>query len=265
MKKTQYVGDKLTFSINTNDPISVKDLTDSLVAFSNEYIKSSKLKDSTVRIMEVRKGSYIFDVMMAAKDYILPMAENTKIAVEFVESMIKIGKFFSSNRTNDSEDEYLPTKQEAENIKSILQPIYNITNNGTMTITVNNDNKEPPQAYFSATVPESHMIKNNATKYIKQLEANEQKEEEINFFNNKLLYFVQTRLNSKDKGQKSICEEISKEEVATAFANQEIQNEIMSNPYFYEFFVDIKIHRTKGKIKVYEITNIHQKIERETD
>lgn len=261
MKKTQYVGDKLTFSINTNDPISVKDLTDSLIAFSNEYIKSSKLKDGTVRILEVRKGSYVFDAMMAVKDTILPMVEHAKMTIEFIDGLNKVKNFLLSEKPND---EYSPTKQEAENIKNILQPIYNITNNGTMTITVNNDNKEP-QAYFSATVPESHMIKNNATKYIKQIESNVQKEEEINFFNNKLLWFVQTRLNSKDKGQKSICEEISKEEVATTFANNEIQNEIMNNPYFYAFFVDIKIHRIKGEIKVYEITNIHQKIEREID
>ncbi len=56
MKKKQIIGDKVTFSINTDEPINVKDLVDGLVAFSNEYVSSAKLKDTAVQITEVRKG-----------------------------------------------------------------------------------------------------------------------------------------------------------------------------------------------------------------
>ncbi len=41
MKKKQIIGDKVTFSINTDEPINVKDLVDGLVAFSNEYVSSA--------------------------------------------------------------------------------------------------------------------------------------------------------------------------------------------------------------------------------
>lgn len=261
MNKLQNIGDKLTFSINTDEPINIKDLANSLVAFSEEYLKSSKIKDSSIQVTEVRKGSYIFDVILVVKDHILPMIENAEITIEFLDKLNKIKKFFLS--FGETTDDYLPTKKDSENIKNMLQPIYNITNHGTMTVNLTTNNNHLDG--FSATVPEAKLIRENVTKYIKELETKKEDEEEINFFSNKLIYFVQTRLNSKDKGQKSICEEISENEMATTFANNEIQNEIMDNPYHYAFFVDIKIHRIKGEIKVYEITNMHKKIERDIE
>jgi hypothetical protein len=256
MKQIQSIGNKLTLSINTDEPINIKDLSSSLIAFNDEYIKSAKIKDSLIQVTEVRKGSYIFDVIMITKEHILPMIENANITIEFIEKLNKIKNYFLN--TDEKNNEYIPSKQDSENIKSILQPIYNITNHGTMTVNLTTQNTDG----FSATVQESKIIKDRATNHIKLLET-QKKDEEINYFENKLIYFVQTRLNSKDKGQKSICEEISKNEMATTFSNSEIQNEIMENPYHYAFFVDIKIHRIKGEIKVYEITNIHQKIERD--
>lgn len=257
MNKSQTIGDKLTFSINTDEPINIKDLANSLVSFSDEYLKSARIKDSSIQVTEVRKGSYIFDVIMVAKEHILPMVENAEMTIEFLDKLNKIKKFFLS--LTEVTDDYSPTKQDSENIKNMLQPIYNITNHGTMTVNLTTNNNHLDG--FSVTAPEAKLIRENATKYIKQLEMKKEDEEEINFFSNKLIYFVQTRLNSKDKGQKSICDEISENEMATTFANNEIQNEIMDNPYHYAFFVDIKIHRIKGEIKVYEITNMHQKIE----
>ncbi|KIM05911.1 MAG: hypothetical protein KN64_01325 [Sulfurovum sp. AS07-7] len=261
MKKMQNIGDKLTFSINTDEPINIKDLANSLNAFSEEYLKSAKIKDSLIQVTEVRKGSYVFDLIMVAKEHILPMIENANITMEFIGKLNKIKKFFLLS--NEQKEDYIPSKQDSENIKNMLQPIYNISNDGTMTINFITNNNHLDG--FSVTVPEAKIIRDNATKHIKQLDTKNQDKEEVNFFSNKLIYFVQTRLNSKDKGQKSICEEISKNEMATIFSNGEIQNEIMDNPYHYAFFVDIKIHRIKGEIKVYEITNIHQKIERDIE
>jgi hypothetical protein len=261
MRKKQIIGDKLTFSINTDEPISIKDLADSLIAFSDEYVNSAKLKDGMVQITEVRKGSYIFDAIMVVRDHILPMVENAQITIEFLENINKLKKFFLPS--DEPKDDYLPTKQDSENIKNILQPIYNITNNGTMTINLTSNLNSTDG--FSATASEAKTIKENANRYIKQLDMQKQDEEETNDFTNKLIYFVQTRINSKDKGQKAICEEIAKNEMQTTFANEQIQNEIMDNPYHFAFFVDIKVHRIKGEIKVYEITHMHQKIERDLD
>lgn len=261
MKKKQIIGDKVTFSINTDEPINVKDLVDGLVAFSNEYVSSAKLKDTAVQITEVRKGSYIFDAIMVTKDHILPLMENANITREFIEGLNKLKKFFSS--PNYQKDEDLPSKQDSENMRNMLQPIYNITNNGSMTINLTNNTNTIEG--FSVSAPEARIIRENASNHIKRLDTQKQTEDEINDFTNKLIYFVQTRINSKDKGQKAVCEEISKYEMQTTFANEQIQNEIMDNPYHFAFFVDIKAHRIKGEIKVYEITKIHQKIERDFD
>lgn len=259
MNKMQIIGDKLTFSINTEEPIDIKDLAKSLSAFNEEYLKSAKIKDSIIQVTEVRKGSYIFDLILVAKEHILPMAENANITIEFINNLKKVKKFFLPSI--ESREDFTPSKEDSENIKNMLQPIYNITNHGTMTVNLTTNNNHVDG--FSATVSEAKIIRDNASKHIKMLETKKQDVEEVNFYTNKLIYFVQTRLNSKDKGQKSICEEISKNEMGTTFSNKEIQNEIMDNPYHYAFFVDIKIHRIKGEIRVYEITNIHQKIERD--
>lgn len=262
MNKSQNIGEKLTLSINTDEPINVKDLANSLVAFSDEYLKTSKIKESYIQVTEVRKGSYVFDVIMVAKEHILPMVENAQITIEFIDKLNKIKKFFLPNEKEKTD--YIPTKQDSENIKMILQPIYNITNNGG-NININVAQSTNPYDSFQTNVSEAKIIRENAIKHIKELDAKKPEEEEINFYTNKLVYFVQTRVNSKDKGQKAICEEISEHEMATTFGNSEIQNEIMENPYHFAFFVDIKIHRIKGEIKVYEIVNIHQKIERDAD
>ena len=98
-----------------------------------------------------------------------------------------------------------------------------------------------------------------AGEYLKEIKYDD-KEKEKDFID-RLIRFVQTRKDNKDYGNKSICEDLTKKEIKTIFANDSIKYEILDNPYQYAFLVDLEAQYINGEIKLYKITNLKDKID----
>ena len=72
----------LTFKIDTQEPIGITELADSLKAIGELYSKSIG-GEGEIKISEVRKGSYEFDFIATA----LPLMEHTNTAFEFIKNI----------------------------------------------------------------------------------------------------------------------------------------------------------------------------------
>ncbi len=247
--KDTIIGDRLTYKIDTEEPIEIKDLIKSLQSISSEYSRFSKLTDVNVKVAEVRKGSYEFDLILTSLAPILPLMADINTTTEFIKRMEKIKTFFVGNNSNKIK----PTIEEAKMLNAVAQPI-SIVNNGTINVINGNENVS-----LSINKEEYKAIHTSTAKYIE--ENKDKKEENNNIFKDRLIHFVQTRSDNKDYGNKSICENISDKEIKTNFKNEQIKNDILNNPYHFAFLVDLEVQYINDEAKIYKIINLNNKIE----
>lgn len=243
-------NDKLTFKIDSDEPIELNHLIHSLKSIGTEYGKSSKIKSVEVKISEVRKGSYEFDFVLMAVTPLLPLMSDVNTTIDFIKRMSDLKSFFL-NEKKDLE----PTLNEATLMKDMNIPIQTFVNNGTVII---NDTNHRNKVEFNKE--EAGIITNNSTKYIKKLKSKEN-EEKQNIFRDRLIKFVQTRTDNRDYGNKSICEDISDKEIKTIFLNDSIKNEILDNPYHFGFLVDLEVQYINSEVKIYRVIKLNDKIE----
>jgi hypothetical protein len=241
--------DKLTYKIDSDEPIELNQLILSLKSLGDEYGKFSKIKDVEVKISEVRKGSFEFDFVLMSFAPLLPFMSDVNTTVDFIKRVSELKSFFL-NQNSDIQ----PTLEEAKLMNSINIPIQTFNNYGTVII---NDTQKVDKVEFNKE--DSTLITTNSSKYIKELKQKED-EEKQNIFKDRLIRFVQTRTDNKDYGNKSICEDISNKEIKTIFANDDIKNEILDNPYHYGFLVDLEVQYINNDAKIYRIMKLNDKI-----
>ena len=241
--------DKLTYKIDSDEPIEVNQLILSLKSLGDEYGKFSKIKDVEVKISEVRKGSFEFDFVLMSFAPLLPFMSDVNTTVDFIKRVSELKSFFL-NQNSDIK----PTLEEAKLMNSINIPIQTFNNYGTVII---NDTQKVDKVEFNKE--DSKLITTNSSKYIKELKQKED-EEKQNIFKDRLIRFVQTRTDNKDYGNKSICEDISSKEIKTIFENDDIKNEILDNPYHYGFLVDLEVQYINNDAKIYRIMKLNDKI-----
>ncbi|MCT7481965.1 hypothetical protein N5T95_00050 [Aliarcobacter cryaerophilus] len=241
--------DKLTYKIDSDEPIELNQLILSLKSLGDEYGKFSKIKDVEVKISEVRKGSFEFDFVLMSFAPLLPFMSDVNTTVDFIKRVSELKSFFL-NQNSDIK----PTLEEAKLMNSINIPIQTFNNYGTVII---NDTQKVDKVEFNKE--DSKLITTNSSKYIKELKQKED-EEKQNIFKDRLIRFVQTRTDNKDYGNKSICEDISSKEIKTIFENDDIKNEILDNPYHYGFLVDLEVQYINNDAKIYRIMKLNDKI-----
>ena len=257
MKHT-ITDDKLTFKIDTEEPIEINDLIKSLKSISNEYGKFSKIKDVEVKVSEVRKGSFIFDMILFTKVSLLPILENTHTTIEFVKKVIELKDYFL-NKNTDSIEEFQPTIGEAKMMNAISNHSQNVYSNCTINIY---DNNQIEEVKFNEV--ESKQISKNTMEYISYLKENEKDEKET-VLKDRVIKLVQRRFDDNSKGNKAICEHISKKEITTVFENDDIRKSILDEANDYLFVVDMEIQYSNSQPILYKVLQINDKIEIDND
>lgn len=244
------VEDKLTYKIGTEEPIEINNLIKSLKSIADEYGKSSKIKDVSVKVSEVRKGSFEFDFLLHSSAALLPLMSNLNTTIDFIKRISDLKSFFLGQK-----DYIVPTIEEAKMLHSINMPIQTLNNYGTIVV---NDTNKTESIKFD--LDESKKIIKTTDKFI-EMEKKKEDEENQNIFADRLIEFVQTRTDNRDYGNKSICESISKKEIKTIFENDTIKNDILDNPYHYGFLVDLEVQYINQEPKLYKIIKLKDKID----
>ncbi len=252
--ESKITNDKLTFKIDTTEPIEINNLIKSLKTISIEYSLHSKLKNTEVKVSEVRKGSYIFDMILTSTVPLLPIINNTNTTLDFIKKIYELKGLFLNNSIDENSDSK-PSVGEAKLINSLSNHSQNVYNGCTIYI---NDNNQKEEVIFESE--ESKVLVKNTSDYISNQKQLEKKEKEV-IQKDRVLKFVQRRLDNKDKGNKAVCEYITKNEVTTVFTNNEIRNEILNNSTEYLFVVDIEVQYNNSKPILYKVLKLNDKID----
>lgn len=86
----------LTYKIETNEPIGVIELAQSLEAINKLYARNTKNKEDSIKISEIRKGSYEFDFAICGMLFL----ENINTAIEFCKNLKNILNFLNQYNEN---------------------------------------------------------------------------------------------------------------------------------------------------------------------
>lgn len=253
---SEKIGDVLTYKIKSDTPINVYELTKSLNSMADELKSINSIRNSEIMISEVRKGSYEFDFIQTIAVPLLPIFMDMNNSLELVKYFFSLKELFTKNESNNETTNV--SIENAQNFQNIIKPITNNTFKNC-TIVIGTDTKE--QITFNSN--EAQTIQKKTEKFIseKKAEKNSLLVELINTFEDRLIRFIQTRADNKDKGNKSVCEFISSEEVITKFANDEIKKTILNSPYHYGFIVDLEVQYYNRIPKVYRVLDIKEKID----
>ncbi|EAL3808710.1 hypothetical protein CNX61_08520, partial [Campylobacter coli] len=122
----------LTYKIDTEQPIDIKELAESLIAIQNMYRKSIISNEASIKISEVRKGSYEFDIVVLGLGLTLPYIENFNSAIDFIKNLKNCYSFFKDNKFDNNTNQI--NIDDAKNTSKIIQPIISIGNNSTVII-----------------------------------------------------------------------------------------------------------------------------------
>lgn len=254
--KSQKIGDKLTYKIKSDNPISVYELTRSLNSLADEIKNSTAIHNTDVMISEVRKGSYEFDFIQMIASPLLPIFMEANHTEEIFKHFLLLKEFFTKEKSKDESTNI--SIDNAQNFQNIVKPITNNTFNNCTIVIATDENKS-----LSINSNEAEIIQKKTERFIadKKVEKKIISEELMNEFKDRLIRFVQTRADNKDKGNKSVCEYISSDEIITKFANEEIKQIILDSPYHYGFVVDLEVQYNNKIPKLYKILEIKEKID----
>lgn len=242
----------LTYKIDTNQPIDIKELAESLLAIQNMYSKSIISNDASIKISEVRKGSYEFDFIVFGLGLTLPYIENLNATIEFIKNLKYCFDFFKNDKIDANDDKQINI-DDAQNTSKIIQPIIHMGNNCSVTIN-NNSN-----IYFSATTKEAEQVQKNIYKYIEDKKRQAKQELHTDkYCNNITVEFTQTRTDDK-RGNKLLCKSIYAKELNVEFANDYLKRQILEehNPHMHLYNVDLQVIYENNVPKTYKIVSIN--------
>ncbi|ECP5270834.1 hypothetical protein FT840_03105 [Campylobacter lari] len=245
----------LTYKIDTEQPIDIKELAESLIAIQNMYMKNIFNNEISIQLNEIRKGSYEFDFVVQGLAFALPFIENCNSAVEFIRNFKTIFSYFK-NYTNET-DKNIISSEDAANFNTTLKPIININGDNPIInfYTINNNTKEE----ISVSKDDAISISNNIDNFINSRLNNKNMEIIVKneMFKDKLVELVQTRIDNK-KGNKLLCKDIYKKEVDVDFANEYLKKQILenNNPHLHIYKIDLEVNYENSVPKTYKIFSI---------
>ncbi|EAJ2107808.1 RloG protein, partial [Campylobacter coli] len=141
------------------------------------------------------------------------------------------------------------TKYNANNLKNIFAPVtinqntFFINHKGEELLRINSD--------------EAELIYENANYICEKKEIEYQKIHENALIT---MYKTTNKIDNKTK-HKAKCDALSPYAVDVSFSDEKIAEEVLKNPYGFNFLVDLEYYKNdKNKIILYRIFNIKDKI-----
>ena len=249
---------QITLKIENKKPIELLDLTASLAALGEEYLRHLALEEpeaaaSEVRLYvnEIRTGSVIA-TLMAASPQLMEIGTHALSVVSFAEKLHKAYTFLIGlGKKPENLD-----RRTLQNLSSIVEPIakddasqLNIgTNYGPVILTINSG-----QA-------------NHAQNTIRRLLA-EDKTVITGYHEKVVLYWHQARNDPKSgAGDLGIIESIADAPVKVICVNERIKQQMVldvENPFREAYIVDVAVETIKGKPAIYKVMALHEKIPRD--
>lgn len=246
------INSKIEIKIDTNKPIYLKDFTSSVNAIGDIFYATAKEYDTeesykpSIYISEVRKGSFILDLVCATTVTIPLLIENGITTATF--ETLKI--YFDMLK-----EAILPTtEKEKTNLKKageILRPIA-YDDASQINIGLYKDNRKINNYYITGQ---------DAGTYLDFINKINESDSSSKFYNQVAMVWIQTNFKDRKKGNKGIIECISNKSLKVIFNNNDIQHEMTSTHQDFPnelwqnliYIVDVEVMYIDGEAKYYKI------------
>lgn len=244
--------EKLSFVIDTTEPISVEAFSKSLVAFNDEF-KRLNNGNKELKIDKVREGSYIVEFAVGTICTSLPFLSNANILIDFLNHIDNIKNYILGDKSINT-----LTDKSIINASDIVQPIVKCGSNCTININYGEQN-------VSFSHAESEKIDKNTPILIKGLVSKQEETESSHFRKKALFYWYQTCFDKTkvNKGNKGIIDNISPESAISVIFeddNSEAKKEMTTSRDGVDwqkrgYIVDVEVLKAADKIVKYKIIN----------
>lgn len=241
---------KITFKIDTEEPLSVEKFSNALLAFNEEYKKFTDYNQE-LTISELRKGSYEVDFLTVIIPSLFAAVENLNNTIDFVKHVKDVTNFLVGKK-----EVRTPDAKSIALVNKICDPIIN--NYGTIYLISGNEK-------VTIDNNEAKIAKSNTTKLLSDIKRDMpdvENNEDANRYKKKLFYWHQTRFDEKkpNVGNKGIIESIQKEAVNVIFEDDSstTKKEMTTSQDGIDwqergYIVDVEVLRREGRIVKYKI------------
>lgn len=244
--------EKLSFVIDTTEPISVEAFSKSLVAFNDEF-KRLNNGNKELKIDKVREGSYIVEFAVGTICTTLPFLTNANIVIDFLNHIDNIKNYILGDKSINT-----LTDKSIVNTSDIVQPIVKCGSNCTINI-----NYGEQKVSFSQT--ECERIDERTPSLIKKAKSKLEESETSHYRKKVLFYWYQTCFdkNKVNKGNKGIIDNILPQSpIAVIFEddNSDAKIEMTTSTDGIDwqrrgYIVDVEVLKAGDKIVKYKIVN----------
>jgi len=252
--KADYM-EKLTITIDTNDPIPIAIFNKALSALSSQF-KSVTNETSELYISKLREGSYIIDLIPIAVAVALPIMNNLNTVVQFVEYLKDTKQWLLGFTAKPRQTKY--SIDDLKEIKELFGPTQFVENNGTMN-------------FYNSLEHEVSFQKEEVRKIADSINRETIEYSEIvqeipvfDHYDKVLFYWFQTRFDEKyiNKGNKGIIEIIDQNPKNVIFADDSsdtkkemttIHPDVNVDWQKIGYIVDVEVLKKDNEVKAYKI------------
>jgi len=247
---------KLEIKINNEKPVSLKDLSLSLLSFNHQFHKfvegeTDKETDigSELLIREVRKGSIIIELVSQAAP-IVPLLWEGGTLTEWSKVVQNVcgwllGKLEKPNREL--------TKQDLQEWNKFVEPIAK-DHGSQMNIIVSDSGQVINNFTINST--EANAIQNEITRHIEKLDSPED-----HIHHRKVMYWYQAKFDPQSEtGNRAIIDDVSRKSMKVIFENNAVKEAMLHPPERFKkqwhelaYVVDVEIETVRGEPKMYKV------------
>ena len=247
---------KLEIKINNVKPVSLQDLSLSLLSFNNQFhkfVKSETNKETEIGtellIKEVRSGSIIVELITQAAPIVPLLWEGGSLAqwATVIESTCQwlLGKSVTPPKKL--------SKQDLQEWNKIIEPVAK-DSGSQMNFTVSDNGRVVNQFFINSN--EAKAMQNQIGRYIEDIDAPDD-----NTHIRKVMYWYQTKFDpDSDTGNRAVIDDINKNSLKVIFEDNEVKESMLqSDPKFDKpwhelaYIVDVDVQTVRGAPKLYKV------------
>ena len=252
-------GATLTVKFDYTRPLELSELSSSLSAIASHHARvaaalGADINDDRVKlyIRDVRKASVEFDLVSMAATYgTIKILQEANTLIQFAKNLWAAIGFFKGS----SKDAASPKPEDVKDMIRTIAPTANDTGANLILNVTGGTNVFT----FNVTSQEAAAVTHRARNW---LAVADQPISGVQ--RDRLFFWRQVRDAAIGKGDRGVIETISKKDVRTIFASDDIKQTMLGEPLFTKFYiVDVEVQTVDGVPQLYKILEVKRSEDRE--
>ncbi len=255
------LNNQISLKIEKSCPLSAPSLGNAIISL-NELFKDCCAfygADTVLELKSVEKGSDILNFLISFSKGSLSFVKELNDGVNSAFTLIKSLKAIGKKSVDDIKNDELLTKNALKSIEDIV----NLCDEKT---TISIENKGVVNNYISINNSSKQDYLNGINEVRKIKDLDNKKEVKLVYEKMNISFYQTTNTQRKDIKFRAYCFELSQKAISTIIDDNNMKDEILANPYEYNFICDLEVYKDKdGKITLFRAFNFLDKIKIEKD